>query len=69
MKDIKNGEFNVAIDKGTLDSVVCGDNSLPNSEKMMGEVYRILTANGVYMCVSHAEEEKRKHYFANVNKT
>jgi len=74
MKEFKNGEFNVVLDKGTLDSMLvriylllkCGDNSLPNAEKMMSEVNRVLTPNGVYICITYGDEEHRKSYFASV---
>ena len=65
MKDIPNNEFNIAIDKATWDSILCGENSEINSEKMLLEINRILKANGVYICVSYANEEQRKSYLKN----
>lgn len=59
----KNGEFDIVLDKGTLDSVLCGDNSAPNVEKMLSEVYRVLSPNGIYVCVTYGVEEQRKDYF------
>ncbi len=63
MTEFKQGEFNVIVDKGTLDSVLCGDNSEPNAIKMLSEIYRVLTPNGIYVCVSYGDEEHRKKYF------
>ena len=63
MSEFQIGEFNVVLDKGTLDSVLCGDNSVPNAEKMMQEIHRILAPNGVYICVTYGDEEHRKKYF------
>ena len=38
MQEIQTGSFNVAIDKGTLDSILCGDNSGNNVQKMLNVV-------------------------------
>lgn len=59
----KSGEFNVVVDKGTLDSVLCGDNSVPNAEKMASEVYKVLSPGGVYICVTYGDEEHRRKFF------
>ena len=63
----KNGEFDIVLDKGTLDSVLCGDNSAPNVDKMLNEVYRVLSPNGIYICVTYGVEEQRKDYFVRIN--
>ncbi len=63
MAEFPNGEFNTVIDKGTLDSVLCGDNSVPNAEKMMQEIYRVLCPGGVYICVTYGDEDHRRKYF------
>jgi hypothetical protein len=63
MGDIKTGDYNVVVDKGTLDSILCGDNSTPNAEKMISEIYRVLAPNGVYICISYGDEEHRKKFF------
>lgn len=62
MRDFGNGEFQTILDKGTLDSVLCGDNSVPCAEKMMGEVYRVLAPGGHYMCISFGDPEHRRKY-------
>ncbi len=65
MSDFKQGEFNIVIDKGTLDSILCGDNSEPNALKMLSEIYRVLSPNGIYICISYGDEEHRFKYFVN----
>lgn len=65
MSELKGGEFNAVVDKGTLDSVLCGDNSTANAEKMLSEIYRILTAGGVYLCVTYGSEDHRKSFLVN----
>ena len=63
MHNFKNGEFNVIIDKGTIDSILCGENSIPILDKMMRDVYRILDTNGVFISISFADEDHRKTFF------
>lgn len=65
MFELQSNEFNVVLDKGTLDSILCGDNSVPNAEKMMQEIYRVLAPKGVYICITYGNEEQRTHYFVN----
>ena len=63
MQEISTGTFNVAIDKGTLDSVLCGDNSGANAQKMLNEIYRILAPGGRYICITYGDPEHRKKHF------
>jgi ubiquinone/menaquinone biosynthesis C-methylase UbiE len=63
MSEINSSSFNTVIDKATLDSVLCGDNSVPNAEKMMQEIYRVLAPGGVYVCISYGDDEHRRKYF------
>lgn len=65
MKEIQNNEFNVVIDKGTLDTVLCGDNSESNAEKMLQEVNRVLKSNGTYICISYGSEDQRISFLKN----
>jgi ubiquinone/menaquinone biosynthesis C-methylase UbiE len=67
MKDFQTGEFNVVIDKGTLDSVLCGDNAVGNAEKMIMEIYRVLSPGGKYIVISYGDSEHRKKYFEGQN--
>ena len=63
MKEIRTGSFNIVIDKGTLDSVLCGDNSVQNAQKMISEVFRVLSPGGHYICITYGDPEHRKKYF------
>lgn len=65
MKEFQNGEFNVVLDKGTLDTILCGDNSEDNVEKLLMEINRVLKPNGVYICISYGNEEQRKDFLKN----
>ena len=62
MKEIQTGSFNNVIDKVTLDSILCGDNSVPNAQKMISEVFRILAPGGHYICITYGDPEHRKKY-------
>ena len=62
MKEIQTGSFNTVIDKGTLDSVLCGDNSVPNAQKMISEVHRVLAPGGHYICITYGHPEHRKKF-------
>ena len=62
MKEFQTGSFNTVIDKGTLDSVLCGDNSVASAQKMIAEVFRVLAPGGHYICITHGDPEHRKKY-------
>jgi len=57
-----DGTFDAIIDKGTLDSVLCGDGSGPNADQMLSEIHRVLSPTGVYICVSYGVKESRMSY-------
>ena len=62
MKEFQTGYFNTVIDKGTLDSVLCADNAVPNAQKMISEVFRVLAPGGHYICITYGDPEHRKKY-------
>ena len=55
-------DFNCVIDKGTLDSVLCGLNSTANARKMLTQIFEYLAPNGVYICVSYGVPETRLEF-------
>ena len=61
----EDGTFDAVIDKGTFDSILCGDGSGPNSELMLNEIYRVLSPTGVYVCITYGVPEQRENYFRN----
>ena len=63
MKEFQTGYFNTVIDKGTLDSVLCADNAVPNAQKMISEVFRVLAPGGHYICITYGDPEHRKKHF------
>ncbi|XP_027902473.1 EEF1A lysine methyltransferase 4 [Vigna unguiculata] len=53
MSDFESESFDAAIDKGTLDSILCGNNSRQNATKMLEEIWRVLKDKGVYVLVTY----------------
>jgi ubiquinone/menaquinone biosynthesis C-methylase UbiE len=60
--EFDDGSFDAAIDKGTLDAVLCGENSTANAQKMLSEVYRVLSPTGVYILISYGQPQHRYPY-------
>jgi EEF1A lysine methyltransferase 4 len=61
--DYPSGAFGAVIEKGLLDSILCGDRSRIMASRMLSEVYRVLESKGVYISVTHAPPELRNRYF------
>ncbi|KAL9240756.1 hypothetical protein vseg_014939 [Gypsophila vaccaria] len=53
MSAFQTGSFDAVIDKGTLDSILCGDNSKQNSSMMLEEIARVLKDKGVYILITY----------------
>ena len=56
------GCFSVVIDKGTLDCVLCGEQSFQRANAMLQGVYRALQPGGVYILVSYGMPDTRIGY-------
>uniref|UniRef100_A0A803KU59 Methyltransferase type 11 domain-containing protein n=1 Tax=Chenopodium quinoa TaxID=63459 RepID=A0A803KU59_CHEQI len=65
MDTLETGSFDAVIDKGTLDTILCGNNSKPNSAKMLEEVGRVLKDKGVYILVTYGAPSYRLCYLKN----
>ena len=63
MKEFKNETFDIVFDKALLDSMLCGENALPEVDKMINEVYRVLKDGGTYIIISNSAEDYRKNLF------
>ncbi|XP_043707914.1 EEF1A lysine methyltransferase 4 [Telopea speciosissima] len=61
MGDFESGYFDAVIDKGTLDSLMCGHNSQQNATKMLEEVGRVLKNKGVYILITYGAPVYRLH--------
>ncbi|XP_058075959.1 uncharacterized protein LOC131224686 isoform X2 [Magnolia sinica] len=53
MNAFESGSFDAVIDKGTLDSLMCGHNAQQNAAKMLEEVGRILKDRGIYVLITY----------------
>ena len=68
--DYKDGEFNVVLDKGTLDALYSQDDQENEEkiEKMFAEISRVLRIGGRYLCITLAQSfiaKKIVQYFTN----
>ncbi|CAM9918255.1 unnamed protein product [Discosporangium mesarthrocarpum] len=63
--DYPDESFNAVIDKGTLDSVLCGEGSTANVAKMCMEISRALKPKGVYLICSYGVPDNRMQYLEN----
>ncbi|PHJ23033.1 methyltransferase [Cystoisospora suis] len=59
MNPLEDNSFDLIFDKGTLDCILCGDNSFDNIQKMLREVSRILAPGGTYIVVSYGQPNFR----------
>ena len=61
VRDIKleSNSVDLAIDKSTIDALLCGEDSFTNVAKMIKEVQRVLKIGGYYMIISYGNPESR----------
>lgn len=63
--DFSNETFDLCIDKGTLDAVLCADtNEL--GFKLIEEMYRVTKINGFFVIISHTSVDLRLSLFMNI---
>eukprot|EP00601_Ochromonadales_sp_CCMP2298_P031604 CAMPEP_0173343290 /NCGR_PEP_ID=MMETSP1144-20121109/10715_1 /TAXON_ID=483371 /ORGANISM="non described non described, Strain CCMP2298" /LENGTH=275 /DNA_ID=CAMNT_0014290047 /DNA_START=281 /DNA_END=1105 /DNA_ORIENTATION=- len=58
--------FTLVLDKGCIDSLFCGTDYVQTVALTLGEVFRVLTPDGVFMCVSHGSKLSRIPYFRQI---
>ena len=59
MSKYTDEQFDLVLDKSTLDALTCSDDPYMNIAKMLQEVYRVLHKNGVYLVISYSTPENR----------
>ena len=61
VRDLKyeNNYFDLAVDKSTIDALLCGEDAFINVAKMIKEVQRVLKVGGYYMIVSYGSPDYR----------
>ena len=52
--------FDLVVDKGSLDSLLCGDDAEVSAARAVAEIARVLVSGGVFVMVSHAGPEHRE---------
>lgn len=55
--------FDIAIDKSTIDAILCGDNAYLNTAMMLKEGQRVLKEGGIYIAISYGKPETRSFHF------
>ena len=61
VRDLKYEDetFDLAIDKSTIDALLCGDHSFLNVAIMIKEIQRVLKTGGIYLIISYGQPENR----------
>lgn len=59
MSFFPDDSFDSVIDKGTLDSLMCGTNAPISASQMLGEVSRVLKPGGIYMLITYGDPTVR----------
>lgn len=57
--------YDAIVDKGTMDSILCGEGSTANVAKMCMEFSRVLKPKGVYFVISYGVPDNRMQYLEN----
>ncbi|CAI9119061.1 OLC1v1020725C4 [Oldenlandia corymbosa var. corymbosa] len=65
MSAFEAGSFDALIDKGTLDSILCGGDSQENAGKMLKEVERVLKDGGIYFLITYGAPKYRLNLLRN----
>jgi SAM-dependent methyltransferase len=60
-----DASFDGVLDKGTLDSVLCGENSTANAGKLCADVARVLKPGGTFILVSYGTPQDRLMHLEN----
>lgn len=63
MSLLADNSFDIAIDKSTIDALLCAPKSNLLVGKMLKEAQRILKPGGHYIAISYGEPENRSHLF------
>ncbi|KAJ6755152.1 S-ADENOSYL-L-METHIONINE-DEPENDENT METHYLTRANSFERASES SUPERFAMILY PROTEIN [Salix purpurea] len=59
--------FDAVIDKGTLDSLMCGSDAPISAARMLGEVSRLLKPGGIYMLITYGDPKVRMPHLSRSN--
>ena len=65
MKPFSSEEYDLIIDKGTIDCLLCEDNFIKEVLKAMMECYRVLKMGGKMLIISQGKPKLRNYLFRN----
>ena len=63
MEEFETDSFDLAIDKSTMDALLCGDDSYLNVALMLRETCRVLKPGGHCFSISYGKPESRTYHF------
>ena len=63
MSVFESNTFDIAIDKSTIDALLCGDESFLKVAQMLKETQRVLKVDGIYFAISYGKPESRSFHF------
>ncbi|MCL7022952.1 hypothetical protein MKW94_029474 [Papaver nudicaule] len=62
MSFFQDDSFDSVVDKGTLDSLMCGTDAPLSAAQMLGEVSRLIKAGGIYILITYGDPTVRVPY-------
>ena len=65
--DYASETFDMAIDKSTIDALLCGDDSFVNVARMIRDIQRVLKTGGYYFVISYGVPDNRELHFKRDN--
>ena len=63
MSVFESNSFDLAIDKSTIDALLCGDKAFEKVSFMLKESQRVLCTGGTYFAISYGRPEGRNFHF------
>lgn len=62
MDDTPDGAYDVIVDKGTLDALLCGSDSHKHQLALLVELHRVLKPGGVFLLITYGQTTSRLPY-------
>ena len=63
MRQLASNQFDIVLDKGTTDALICGPNYRVDVAVMLNEVQRVLKPGGVYIVITFGKPDHRLLFF------